>query len=126
MHSGQHTIIDAPLPRTADCGSVARQLLRQHLRPRVSVALFDDATIVTSELVNNAFLHGRGQIDLRVSEAPDGIRVEVIDEGRNAGIAVCDHRKFAQGGHGLKLVEQVAATWGAHEGTTHVWAELKL
>src|SRR5579859_5002102 len=53
----------------------------------------------------------------------EGLRVEVIDQGEGAAVRVRP-RRTVEHGHGLKIVDHLASAWGAHEGTTHVWAEL--
>jgi serine/threonine-protein kinase RsbW len=83
--------------------------------------------LVVSELVTNAFLHGRGNIELRLRvQRPQRLVVEVVDEGRDAALEVREHDPQADGGWGLQIVDELALRWGAFEGTTHVWAELPL
>lgn len=73
-----------------------------------------------SELVNNAVVHGRGAIGLRVSRRRGRVRIEVTDEGKDATIRTGIHDMP----HGLDIVEAVSLAWGPYEGSTHVWAEL--
>jgi anti-sigma regulatory factor (Ser/Thr protein kinase) len=90
----------------------------------------DEATLLTSELVTNAVLHSNsglsgGTVTIVVIEVPDGILVEVIDDGA-AGAPVVKSDLFAAEGHGLFLVQQLAAQWGYlrdRAGTT-VWFRL--
>jgi hypothetical protein len=46
-------------------------------------------------------------------------RIGMIDDGEHAGLTV-------RSGHGLQIVEALAAAWGVYEGTTHVWADVPL
>lgn len=115
--------LELQLPRSRDCGARARRWLEQELGHRLDARVLEDLKLVVSELVDNAFLHGRGRIRLRVTPRRDRVRVEVVDEGRGAAIKI---RRDGPdiGGWGLKLVDRLTTRWGAYEGTTHVWAEL--
>jgi anti-sigma regulatory factor (Ser/Thr protein kinase) len=90
----------------------------------------DAATLLTSELVTNAILHtasgaADGTVTVVVVDVPDGVLVEVIDDG-SAGTPVVKDDVLAPDGHGLYLVQQLAAQWGYLRdpaGTT-VWFHL--
>jgi len=90
----------------------------------------DAATLLTSELVTNAILHtasgtAGGTVTIVVVDVPDGVLIEVIDDG-SAGAPVVKGDLFAADGHGLYLVQQLAAQWGYLRdpaGTT-VWFHL--
>lgn len=90
----------------------------------------DAATLLTSELVTNAILHtdsGRpgGAVTVVVLRLPDGILVEVVDDG-SAGTPVVKSDALAGEGQGLYLVQQMASQWGYlrdSDGTT-VWFHL--
>jgi anti-sigma regulatory factor (Ser/Thr protein kinase) len=88
------------------------------------------ATLLTSELVTNAILHTRsgapgGSVTIVVVDVPDGVLVEVIDDGA-PGTPVVKGDLLATDGHGLFLVQQLTAQWGYLRdaaGTT-VWFHL--
>jgi anti-sigma regulatory factor (Ser/Thr protein kinase) len=90
----------------------------------------DAATLLTSELVTNAILHttsgtAEGTVTIVVVDVPDGVLIEVIDDG-SPGTPVVKGDLFAPDGHGLYLVQQMAAQWGYLRdpaGTT-VWFHL--
>jgi anti-sigma regulatory factor (Ser/Thr protein kinase) len=90
----------------------------------------DAATLLTSELVTNAILHTGsgapgGTVTIVVVGVPDGVLVEVIDDG-SAGSPVVKGELLATDGHGLFLVQQLTAQWGYLRdpaGTT-VWFHL--
>lgn len=106
------------LPRDETCGAVARRLIEEHLDGHP--AEIDAAKTVVSELTNNAFAHGDGTIHLWVSRRSGRVRVEVRDGGTGAVVRpVTDDRL-----HGLDIVDALSLSWGAREGSTHVWAEL--
>ena len=89
-------------------------------------ALLDDAALIASELATNAVLHARTEFTVVVSRRPGGnIRIAVRDTSlarprpRRAG-------PLATSGRGLRLVEALAADWGADvlpDGKV-IWAEL--
>ena len=90
----------------------------------------DAATLLTSELVTNAIMHTAsgatdGSVTIVVVDVPDGVLIEVIDDG-SPGTPVVKGDLFAANGHGLYLVQQLAAQWGYLRdpaGTT-VWFHL--
>lgn len=91
----------------------------------------DAATLLTSELVTNAIRHtasGRqsGTVTIVIVDVPDGVLIEVIDDGSSAGTPVVRSDLMAQNGHGLYLVQQMAAQWGflRDPGGTTVWFHL--
>jgi anti-sigma regulatory factor (Ser/Thr protein kinase) len=88
------------------------------------------ATLLTSELVTNAIVHtmsgaDEGTVTVVVVDVPDGVLIEVVDDG-SADTPVVKGDLFAADGHGLFLVQQLAAQWGYLRdaaGTT-VWFHL--
>lgn len=90
----------------------------------------DAATLLTSELVTNAIQHTAsgadgGTVTIVVIDLPDGVLVEVIDDG-SADLPVVKCDLLATDGHGLYLVQQLTAQWGYlrdPSGTT-VWFHL--
>ena len=104
-------------------GFIARTLACAGL-PRVDS---DAATLLTSELVTNAILHtdsGKpgGRVSVIIRSLPDGLLVEVIDDG-SAGTPVVKTDPLAGEGQGLYLVQQMASQWGYLRGQagTTVW-----
>jgi anti-sigma regulatory factor (Ser/Thr protein kinase) len=90
-----------------------------------------DAMLVASELVTNAVRHSLCTEDeyLSVLITRDGrLRISVLDPGRSGRDAEIADRPIELGGLGLKVVEQLATTWGAerHDDGYRVWAELDL
>jgi anti-sigma regulatory factor (Ser/Thr protein kinase) len=76
-----------------------------------------DAALAVTELVTNAFRHGRGPIGLRVEAARRWLRAEVVDEGDGF------HAREMVG-TGLGIVGAVSEDWGAATGPTRVWFEI--
>ncbi len=91
----------------------------------------ETAALLTSELVTNAVLHTRsgrdgGTVTVVVIGVPDGLLVEVIDGGSPATGPEVSGDRYAAHGHGLFLVDQLAARWGClqdNAGTT-VWFQI--
>jgi serine/threonine-protein kinase RsbW len=110
--------------------SVARAFVTQTLERRRTGADTDAAGLLTSEIVTNAIQHTRsgeagGTVTIVMTGVPHGVLVEVIDEGSRATPVVKDDPCAAEG-HGLFLVQQLAAQWGYLRdavGTT-VWFRL--
>jgi anti-sigma regulatory factor (Ser/Thr protein kinase) len=83
------------------------------------------AMVLTSELVTNAVVHARTQVDVRV-ELDDGrMRVEVADGDPRMPRPVA-YAADDLGGRGLYLVEQLASDWGSDraDGGKIVWFTL--
>jgi anti-sigma regulatory factor (Ser/Thr protein kinase) len=92
----------------------AAQHARRHVRrfcAQMPTDLRATAQLLTSELVTNAVQHGRGQVELLLTDCGDSIRVEVIDES-----AERPHLLRASPGQvrgrGLMLVESFSSHWG--------------
>jgi anti-sigma regulatory factor (Ser/Thr protein kinase) len=90
----------------------------------------DAATLLTSELVTNAIRHTEsgapgGTVTIVVVDVPDGVLIEVIDDG-STGAPVVKGDLLATDGHGLFLVQQLTAQWGylRDAGGTTVWFHL--
>ena len=90
----------------------------------------DAATLLTSELVTNAIQHTEsgadgGAVTIVVVDVPDGVLVEVIDDG-STGMPVVKCELLATDGHGLYLVQQLTAQWGylRDQAGTTVWFHL--
>jgi anti-sigma regulatory factor (Ser/Thr protein kinase) len=121
---GSLTIEGHPSQVSAARTFVSRTLTASHLKVDS-----DAATLLTSEIVTNAILHTKsgadGSVTIVVISVPHGVLVEVIDEG-SAGVPIVKGDLYAAEGHGMFLVQQLAAQWGYLRdpaGTT-VWFHL--
>jgi anti-sigma regulatory factor (Ser/Thr protein kinase) len=86
----------------------------------VTPRMLEDLRIVVSELVANSVKYGPGApitVRLRVASAS-----EVEDQGDATEPPQVRRRPGGPGGgYGLNLVDRLAARWGVHDGSTHVW-----
>jgi anti-sigma regulatory factor (Ser/Thr protein kinase) len=120
------------IPGRAQEVSVARSFITRTLAATCRARRVDSeaATLLTSELVTNAILHtmsgaDEGTVTVVVVDVPDGVLIEVVDDG-SADAPVVKDDLFSADGHGLYLVQQLAAQWGYLRdaaGTT-VWFHL--
>jgi anti-sigma regulatory factor (Ser/Thr protein kinase) len=94
----------------------------------------ETARLLVSELVTNAILHSEsrrpgGSISVTVVDVPDGIRVEVADEGSVRSVPMVRDEPLAPDGRGLLLVQTLADDWGyqlRNDGGTTVWFRLAM
>lgn len=115
----------ATLAREPVSAGRARHFVAEALHQLGRETHVDVATLLTSELVTNAVLHGRGELCLRVSTEAAAVRIELDDASTTLPL----RRWFdedAGTGRGMVLVEELAAAWGSSprpDGKT-VWFEL--
>lgn len=114
------------LPPSASAPAQARQFLRTRLSgAAVPTDLTDTVLLLTSELVTNAVLHGRSEVEVELS-SPDGrLRVAVSDENSRHPLRVEDDTE-ALDGRGLLLIDGLATSWGVQDKPLgkSVWFEL--
>ncbi|MGW0819497.1 SpoIIE family protein phosphatase [Streptomyces viridiviolaceus] len=92
----------------------------------VAADLVDTAQLLVSELVTNALLHARTEVEVGVSVSGGRVRVGVGD--RRPGLGLVPHYcpPYAGTGQGLALVEVLASRYGidADDQRKTVWFEL--
>jgi anti-sigma regulatory factor (Ser/Thr protein kinase) len=118
------------IPGRPEQVSAARTFVAQTLNSRRVDADCDAATLLTSEIVTNAIQHTKsgvegGTVTIVVIGVPRGVLVEIIDDG-SPGTPIVKGDLYAAEGHGLFLVQHMAAQWGYLRdpaGTT-VWFHL--
>jgi anti-sigma regulatory factor (Ser/Thr protein kinase) len=101
----------------------SRQVLRAVLQGWEVPQLTDDATLIVSELVDNAVKHSSA-ITLVARPAPDGqVTLEVWDDNASPPV-VRDVDFDSLDGRGLIVVEALASSWGWRpaDGGKVVWA----
>lgn len=113
------------LPCHPSSAATARQTLRHHFEGALGGARLSQLELVVTELVTNAVVHGDGAVTLKVMLDGETICGEVIDDGGGFERQVRRRGADEVGGRGLTIVEALSSRWGIHEGTTHVWFELR-
>jgi two-component sensor histidine kinase len=103
------------LPRVPGCAGIARMVVTAH-GGALGPERLKSARLLVTELVTNAFQHGRGQISLTVHSDAAGLRAQVDDEG-----AITRTRSE---GFGLRFVEKLADAWGYEPERSRVWFTL--
>ena len=120
-----HTAVVDLGPQPADVPA-ARRFLARHLGRWGCGDLLDDAHVVVTELVTNAFVHAGTRCELRVGLTAGALRLQVTDYGPGMpDPRAADHR--AEHGRGLLLVGALCVAWGVEalpDGGKVVWAEL--
>jgi anti-sigma regulatory factor (Ser/Thr protein kinase) len=118
------------IPGQPEQVSAARAFVTRTLSAHRPGTDADTATLLTSEIVTNAIVHTKsgvegGTVTIVVIGIPRGVLIEIIDGGA-AGTPVVKGDLYATDGHGLFLVQNLAAQWGylrEPAGTT-VWFHL--
>jgi anti-sigma regulatory factor (Ser/Thr protein kinase) len=106
----------------------ARRTVAEHLAQwELSQDVVDEVVLMTSELVTNAFVHGRPPIDLRLRRTGSELVVEVRDRA-----VYRPRRRRAddddESGRGLQIVSVLADRWGSRATGTgkSVWFSVLL
>ncbi|MCS7477899.1 ATP-binding protein [Umezawaea endophytica] len=104
-----------------------RRLVRAALH-REDPDCVTDAELVVTELVSNAYDHGRrpGHLHLWLLGDPATVRIEVDDASRDNLPVLGRSRLNAMRGRGLVMVDRLSRKWGVTLGRVGktVWAEL--
>ena len=108
-------------------------LARRYLAARAATwpaELQELVVLLASELVTNAVLHGRGPVELRLSDDGDRIKIEVNDGDPDPlppSAAIPPDGQHS--GRGLLIVDSLADRWGSRPRRTPpgkiVWFELR-
>jgi anti-sigma regulatory factor (Ser/Thr protein kinase) len=123
---GAGQVLEVELAREPSCSQAARAWIEDELAGVLDGEGLTSARLVATELVTNAFRHGRGAIVLRAELLEGRLRLHVIDEGEGVVPQIRPEGGGPHGGWGLQIVDSLALRWGAFEGTTHVWADLPI
>lgn len=116
----RHTLT---IERDARAPSAARAALER--LDGTDPALLANARLLVSEIVTNSVKYGEGAVVLTVDVEPRALRVEATDDGGGFTPVARSRPSTDVGGWGLYLVEALADRWGVHDGSTHVWFELR-
>jgi anti-sigma regulatory factor (Ser/Thr protein kinase) len=107
----------------------ARRFVSEILRRWGQESLIDPTTLLVSELVTNAVVHARSEVELAVMKAAAAdaaLRVEVRDSSARQ-VRLGEFEAEALSGRGVALVDAVAARWGVEYAASGklVWFELE-
>ena len=113
------------LAPTPEAPQLARRWLAECLRPDFDRRELDDAKLLLTELVTNAFVHGCGSIEISAEADENCLLIEVSDQGQGFNSPAAERDADRVGGWGLDIVNAVASHWGIREDSSHVWFELE-
>lgn len=118
---------NAQIPATPRGPAAARRVVAALLDAWGLDQLIDDARLVVSELVTNAYQHAPGadSFELELSGQPDRVTIALAD-GSAVRPSIGELNHQTPGGRGLRLVAAVSARWGADDlqSGKRVWAEI--
>jgi sigma-B regulation protein RsbU (phosphoserine phosphatase) len=114
------TAAGTTLPAQDRSPAAARRIVAETLIAAGLELILDDALLLVSELVTNAFLHAGTDVQLRIEIGPGSARIEVIDYGPGRLV-----RRDApdEDGYGMFLLDVLAKEWGTRHfgGGKSVW-----
>ena len=112
----------------ADVSTVplAREFVRRWLHECGADHVFDEASLIVTELATNAVLHAASPYEVRLSRSDGVVRIEVAD----ADAGRPEPQPFsavAEDGRGIVIVSALSASWGidAQPRGKVTWAELR-
>lgn len=114
------------LPAAATTAAAGRAFLRAFCRRNaVPSGVYDDAALIVSELLTNAFLHARSAAEVCVTWRGGTLHVVVADRSR-ALPQLGDGSPDATSGRGVLIMDALAVSWGAEPEADgkRVWFEL--
>lgn len=125
MSSGESRVLTRVFEANPSSVGVARREVAAALS-NLDEEIQERARIIVSELVTNAYLHGRAPITLSVETIGPTVRIEVADRGSLAPVSL-PHLADATTGRGLDLVRHLSHGFGVtstEDGGKVVWAEI--
>ena len=101
--------------RPASVGAARRFVLSEAAHLGLPTAIVESAELLVSELASNAVVHAGTPLEVTVTGAgPDGLLVEVRDGSVHQPVPR-HYDDRASTGRGLRLLEELADTWGVTE-----------
>jgi anti-sigma regulatory factor (Ser/Thr protein kinase) len=123
------SVVEQQLPHSMTAAALARETVRDVLGSRLDTGRLEDATVVATELVSNAFRHApalpEGGITLVLEDAGGVVRIVVVDGGRDFEPSWPSSAAVSEEPHlGLLFVDALSDRWGiSDDGLNAVWAE---
>lgn len=117
------------IPATSNGPAAARRVVHALLPAWGLGVLVDDAELVVSELVTNAYLHAPGSdsFELELVRRANGVRI-VLADGASVRPIIAELRHDRPTGRGMAIIAELATSWGSeeHHGGKRVWVDLDL
>jgi anti-sigma regulatory factor (Ser/Thr protein kinase) len=120
--------VTADIPATAHGPATARRVIDAMLRGWGLDRLAEDAQLVASELVTNAYQHAPGTASFELQVVGQGDRLRIcLADGSSVRPMIRDLDRDRPHGRGMRIVESLASGWGSdhHGGGKLVWVELR-
>jgi|SRR3954469_21313382 anti-sigma regulatory factor (Ser/Thr protein kinase) len=117
------------LPPEPESAARARRFISELCRAtRLSAEICDTASLLVSELVTNAIIHGKTSATIEVHRPPETLRVAVRDDNPVLPPVGASPTLNAESGRGLMIVSVLADAWGVEhgEGGKAIWFELRV
>ncbi|MER6036527.1 ATP-binding protein [Streptomyces sp. NPDC001835] len=113
------------LPPEPESVALARRFVRSVLDDAPPESAHT-AELLVGELVTNAVIHARTEIEVRAWTTEGRVQVRVTDRRPDRGLVPHDRHPYACTGRGLTLVEDLATSHGVHSGGDRktVWFEM--
>jgi anti-sigma regulatory factor (Ser/Thr protein kinase) len=115
------------VPATLQGPAAARRVVAALLPVWELADLKDDAQLIVSELVTNAYQHAPGtdSFELELVRRSHGVRISLAD-GASVRPIIADLGREHPSGRGMALIAAVATGWGSdeHHGGKRVWVDL--
>ena len=115
------------LPPNDHSAAVGRCFVRDVLLSWALSELVDTAVLLASELITNAVLHGRSELELTIEISSTGVKVSAADMNSRRPVRQSTD-PMALDGRGIAIVDLLASQWGvtATENGKVVWFCLDL
>jgi anti-sigma regulatory factor (Ser/Thr protein kinase) len=120
------TELALPLPRAPSASALARAAVRDCFADALDRDEMADLELVVSELVGNAFLHGRGTIRLNLRHSDGELTGSVTDRGNGFHYTLRGFAGDDSHGRGLAVVDALVTRWGIRRGSTRVWFAMQV
>ncbi len=99
------------LPPNDHSAAQGRRFVREVLLSCALPGVVDTAVLLASELITNAVLHGRSEVELTVEITRAGVKVSAAD--MNSRMPVMQSAdELALDGRGITIVNLLASSWG--------------
>lgn len=116
------------VPATPHGPAAARRVVAALLPAWGLESVVDDAQLVVSELVTNAYRHAPGtdSFELELVRRQHGVRISLAD-GASIRPIIAELGDAHPSGRGMLIISKLASNWGTeeHHGGKRVWVDLE-